>query len=304
MDEARRAALDARELLARPVSRQKRRSPTRPHGFAPKPPRRARASIVTLTSWPPPSSSGCLATAHPRGPVHNPAFGVPDPLFVKLGAIPRPALARGRSRVGCALAGAPFRRAGAEHRVADASAAQASPRTTRRFRTGGRRGAHGRGTTRRERLGVRGQTVQLRRAHGRAGLFSPHPIVATWPIAAPDPNGSGHGRHDEGGRRTADHRDRCEVEAVAGRARHVAGAGAAGDRGEQTRIEQAAVAERERLLEQTRREIDLQLRAARRELVRTPQTSPCRSRGSGSDAHDQRGPAPAGRPLSRTGDDA
>ena len=36
---------------------------------------------------------------------------------------------------------------------------------------------------------------------------------------------------------------------------------------EQTRIEQAAVAERDRLLEQTRREIALQLRAARRELV-------------------------------------
>jgi F-type H+-transporting ATPase subunit b len=36
---------------------------------------------------------------------------------------------------------------------------------------------------------------------------------------------------------------------------------------EQARIEQAAAAERERLLEQTRREIDLQLRAARRDLV-------------------------------------
>ena len=37
--------------------------------------------------------------------------------------------------------------------------------------------------------------------------------------------------------------------------------------GEQARIEQAAAAERERLLEQTRREIDLQLRAVRRDLV-------------------------------------
>ena len=37
--------------------------------------------------------------------------------------------------------------------------------------------------------------------------------------------------------------------------------------GEQARIEQAATAERDRLLEQTRREIDLQLRAARRDLV-------------------------------------
>jgi F0F1-type ATP synthase membrane subunit b/b' len=36
---------------------------------------------------------------------------------------------------------------------------------------------------------------------------------------------------------------------------------------EQVRIEQAAAAERDRLLEQTRREIDLQLRAARRDLV-------------------------------------
>jgi F0F1-type ATP synthase membrane subunit b/b' len=36
---------------------------------------------------------------------------------------------------------------------------------------------------------------------------------------------------------------------------------------EELRIEQAAAAERERLLEQTRREIDLQLRIAQRELV-------------------------------------
>jgi F-type H+-transporting ATPase subunit b len=36
---------------------------------------------------------------------------------------------------------------------------------------------------------------------------------------------------------------------------------------EEARIEQAAVAERERLIEQTRREIDLQLRIAQRELV-------------------------------------
>lgn len=36
---------------------------------------------------------------------------------------------------------------------------------------------------------------------------------------------------------------------------------------EEARIEQAAAAERERLLEQTRREIDLQLRVARRELI-------------------------------------
>ena len=36
---------------------------------------------------------------------------------------------------------------------------------------------------------------------------------------------------------------------------------------EETRIEQAAAAERERLIEQTRREIDLQLRIAQRELV-------------------------------------
>jgi F-type H+-transporting ATPase subunit b len=36
---------------------------------------------------------------------------------------------------------------------------------------------------------------------------------------------------------------------------------------EETRIEQAAAAERERLLEQTRREIDLQLRIAQRQLV-------------------------------------
>ena len=52
--------------------------------------------------------------------------------------------------------------------------------------------------------------------------------------------------------------------------------------GEQARIEQAAAAERERLLEQTRREIDLQLRAVRRDLVRTPPISPCRWRGSAS----------------------
>jgi F-type H+-transporting ATPase subunit b len=37
--------------------------------------------------------------------------------------------------------------------------------------------------------------------------------------------------------------------------------------GEQARIEGAAAAERDRLLEQTRREIELQLRAARRDLV-------------------------------------
>jgi F-type H+-transporting ATPase subunit b len=37
--------------------------------------------------------------------------------------------------------------------------------------------------------------------------------------------------------------------------------------GEQARIEQAAAAERDRLLEQTRREIELQLRAVRRDLV-------------------------------------
>ena len=36
---------------------------------------------------------------------------------------------------------------------------------------------------------------------------------------------------------------------------------------EEARIEQAAAAERERLIEQTRREIDLQLRLAQRELV-------------------------------------
>ena len=82
-----------------------------------------------------------------------------------------------------------------------------------------------------------------------------------------DSNGSGHGRDDEGGRCEADRRDRREVEAVAGRARHVAGAGAEEIAGEQARIEQAAAAERERLLEQTRREIDLQLRAVRRDLV-------------------------------------
>ena len=55
--------------------------------------------------------------------------------------------------------------------------------------------------------------------------------------------------------------DRAEAEGAAGGARRAARAGRRGRRGRAARIAQAAAAERERLLEQTRREIDMQLRA-------------------------------------------
>src|SRR5207249_5102382 len=65
----------------------------------------------------------------------------------------------------------------------------------------------------------------------------------------------------------SDRRDRSQAEGAAGGARGASREGAQDIATEEARIRAAAAAERERLLEQARREIDVQVKVAERELV-------------------------------------